>query len=383
MTSLGGDPEEALPPVEAPAEPWQAAPRSRARGPRADLAAVGAVVDGYPGGSPPSQSDPSPTGVQALSHPAALPPVRGAAAAAAAAAPAPADPPTAATLDPASHRSKAAKKKTKKKDKRDKKRSQKGRGDNGDAAAVQDTAAAAAAAAAPAEDEEPQGSGDAEAAIAAATQAAEAAADAPEVQIRARVQRTAASDAHGSLTGVFMVTFSGQIVSADFPYQDSLWCKYKFQYGKDWHPVSGLEEGMSQATRRSQDGRHVCVWNFPIEVTFKSTNPFGWPQIVVVVSGIDSVGRDVVRGYGAQHLPIAAGNYTRVVPTFVPVPSSTLSRLAGYLFGSRAEFVRDSFVADGSGREVTRVRSQGTVKLSVAVVTKDFGRYGFRAGSST
>jgi B9 domain-containing protein 1 len=99
-----------------------------------------------------------------------------------------------------------------------------------------------------------------------------------------------------------MVTFSGQIVSADFPFQDSLWCKYKFRYGKDWHPISGTQEGMSQATRRSSDGRHVCVWNFPVEVTFKSTNPFGWPQIVVVVSGIDSLGRDVVRGYG--HLPM-------------------------------------------------------------------------------
>eukprot|EP00037_Helgoeca_nana_P009695 m.84911 g.84911 ORF g.84911 m.84911 type:complete len:428 (+) comp19748_c0_seq2:263-1546(+) len=279
-------------------------------------------------------------------------------------------------------------KKSKKKEKREKKKKAEttaegaAAGPSDDAGAgVAETAAvgeAAAPAAATSTAQSP-----AEAAMAAAADAAQAAGDAPEAQFKGRVQRTAASDAHGSLTGVFMVTFSGQIVSADFPFQDSLWCKYKFRYGKDWHPISGTQEGMSQATRRSSDGRHVCVWNFPVEVTFKSTNPFGWPQIVVVVSGIDSLGRDVVRGYGSQHLPLGPGIFTRVVPTFVPVPSSTLERLSGYILGTRAEFVEDKFVAGGTGREVTRVRSQGTVKLSVSVVTKDFGRYGFRAGDST
>lgn len=37
----------------------------------------------------------------------------------------------------------------------------------------------------------------------------------------------------------------------------------------------GLEEGISQITSKSQDVRQALVWNFPIDVTFKSTNPFG------------------------------------------------------------------------------------------------------------
>lgn len=37
----------------------------------------------------------------------------------------------------------------------------------------------------------------------------------------------------------------------------------------------GLEEGISQITSKSQDVRRVLVWNFPIDVTFKSTNPYG------------------------------------------------------------------------------------------------------------
>lgn len=37
----------------------------------------------------------------------------------------------------------------------------------------------------------------------------------------------------------------------------------------------GLEEGASQIAKKSQDERQLFVWNFPIDVTFKSTNPYG------------------------------------------------------------------------------------------------------------
>jgi hypothetical protein len=28
------------------------------------------------------------------------------------------------------------------------------------------------------------------------------------------------------------------------------------------------------------------VWNFPIDIKFKSTNPYGWPRIAVSVSSM-------------------------------------------------------------------------------------------------
>jgi B9 domain-containing protein 1 len=34
-----------------------------------------------------------------------------------------------------------------------------------------------------------------------------------------------------------------------------------------------MEEGISQITKKDMDGRFI--WNFPIEVTFKATNPHG------------------------------------------------------------------------------------------------------------
>jgi hypothetical protein len=43
--------------------------------------------------------------------------------------------------------------------------------------------------------------------------------------------------------------------------------------------IQGLEEGISQIASKSQDVRQALVWNFPIDVTFKSTNPYGCESV--------------------------------------------------------------------------------------------------------
>ena len=68
----------------------------------------------------------------------------------------------------------------------------------------------------------------------------------------------------------------------------------------------GQEDGITQITRQTGPGGKL-VWNFPLEVTFKSTNAFGWPQLVLSVFCVDALGRDIVKGYGCTHLPISAG----------------------------------------------------------------------------
>ncbi|RXN03478.1 B9 domain-containing 1 [Labeo rohita] len=158
---------------------------------------------------------------------------------------------------------------------------------------------------------------------------------------------------------VFLLMVNGQIEAADFPEYDDLYCKYCFVYGHDWAPTSGLEEGISQITSKGR-GSQSLVWNFPLDITFKSTNPFGWPQIVVSVYGPDTFGNDVVRGYGAVHIPFTPGNW---------------------LMGRRPEFTDPKVVAQGEGREVTRVRSQGFVTLQFNIVTKDMKKLGYETTS--
>ncbi|XP_034253974.1 B9 domain-containing protein 1 isoform X2 [Thrips palmi] len=116
-----------------------------------------------------------------------------------------------------------------------------------------------------------------------------------------------------STSGLFLLSTTGQIETAEFPGFDNIYCKYCYMYGLDWVVTAGLEEGISQVGRCSNDERRVFVWNFPLEITFKSTNPFGWPQLIVSCYGLDTFGNDVVRGYGVCHLPISAGKNTKTI----------------------------------------------------------------------
>eukprot|EP00106_Octopus_bimaculoides_P021227 XP_014788669.1 PREDICTED: B9 domain-containing protein 1-like [Octopus bimaculoides] len=108
-------------------------------------------------------------------------------------------------------------------------------------------------------------------------------------------------------SSVFLLNINGQIESGEFPEFDDIYCRHCFVYGDDWIITAGLEEGITQVTKKSPDRRQIHVWNFPLNITFKSTNPFGWPRIVVHAYGLDTFGNDVVRGYGMCHVPIIPG----------------------------------------------------------------------------
>ena len=101
------------------------------------------------------------------------------------------------------------------------------------------------------------------------------------------------------------------------------------------------------------------VWNFPIDVKFKSTNVFGWPRIAISVRsqsllivlllycinlyliivynqrtmftlqvyGLDFLGRDVVYGYGSALLPLSSGQHVIDVDMYTPMASSMLNQV--------------------------------------------------------
>jgi B9 domain-containing protein 1 len=65
---------------------------------------------------------------------------------------------------------------------------------------------------------------------------------------------------------------------------------------------------MSQIARISGNDQ-TFVWNYPIDITFKSTNPHGWPKLVLSCYTLNFWGTDVVQGYGWVHLPTVPGRY--------------------------------------------------------------------------
>lgn len=178
-------------------------------------------------------------------------------------------------------------------------------------------------------------------------------------------------------SSVFLLMLAGQIESAEFPEFDEIFCKYSFVYGQDWVITTGLEEGITQITKKSQDGRQIFVWNFPLDITWKTTNPHGWPQIVISAYGVDTFGNDVARGYGVCHVPLVPGKHKRTVAMFVPESTSKLQKFTSWFLGRRPEYVDPRVIAQGEGREVTRVRSQGHVTVMFNVVTKDMKKLGY------
>ncbi len=59
------------------------------------------------------------------------------------------------------------------------------------------------------------------------------------------------------------------------PAFNEIFIKYFFVHGQDWDKVAGLEEGSTQIGHKSVDQRQIIAFNFPVDITFKSTNPFG------------------------------------------------------------------------------------------------------------
>ncbi|KAI6647252.1 hypothetical protein LOD99_12249 [Oopsacas minuta] len=187
--------------------------------------------------------------------------------------------------------------------------------------------------------------------------------------------------AEDSLATTFLYTLSGEIQSGDFFEFDSLYCKYSFNQGQDWTLLSGLSEGITQISTKSHTKSYLSnplvIWNFPLELTYSSTTPFGWPQIVLSVYGLDILGRDVIRGYGAIHLPCQSGEHSFSIPMVVPKSSTIFQEILGTILGRRAEFLSPAFIAQGAGREVTRVRSQGRVVVKCHVILRGFKEMGY------
>ena len=119
------------------------------------------------------------------------------------------------------------------------------------------------------------------------------------------------------------------------------------------------------------------IWNFPVDVTFKSTNVYGWPRIAISVYGVDFLGRDVVRGYGSALIPLIPGQHIVEVENYTPIATSVFNQALCWIMGNPPEFFDSKFVCQGDGREVTRVQSSGIVRLKLNIVTKGMNQCGY------
>lgn len=75
----------------------------------------------------------------------------------------------------------------------------------------------------------------------------------------------------------FFINITGQIDCAYYPIGfdgHKLFCRYDVVAGPDWELISGFSSGVTQNASVGQINDRV-VFNMPLEMMFKSTNPFG------------------------------------------------------------------------------------------------------------
>lgn len=100
------------------------------------------------------------------------------------------------------------------------------------------------------------------------------------------------------------------------------------------------------------------------------------------VYGIDSVGNDVIRGYGWLHLPTQPGWHRLSIRLFSPQSSTLLDRILNWFVESRRpEFVDSRMVAGDEGRHLVTVQNEpeSVVNLTLNILFKDFKKYGFKS----
>ncbi|KAH0791031.1 B9 domain-containing protein 1 [Histomonas meleagridis] len=163
-----------------------------------------------------------------------------------------------------------------------------------------------------------------------------------------------------------IVTVQGHINECTTTLSNELYCKYIFSYGKDWSIGQGSIEGVTQVVKRGSD--NSCVFNFPISVSFQSSQPFGWPQILIAIYGHNLFGNEMVVGYGASHIPLQPGHHEINIPLFVPASASMMQTIIGFFTGVSPEYVDLKFIANGANREVTKTKSQGQISVTFNVL---------------
>ncbi|OQV20787.1 putative B9 domain-containing protein 1 [Hypsibius exemplaris] len=181
---------------------------------------------------------------------------------------------------------------------------------------------------------------------------------------------------------VFLLSIKGQIERATIPDCPELFVKYQFVYGDDWIVTTGIEEGITQICKRYDPGQDF-VFNFPLDVTFKSTNPRGWPQLVLCTYGRDTWGQEIIRGYGVCFIPVSLGsNIKKMVGMFVPEASNTASKLSTLFSGRPPELYDPRILSRNRGREVLRTSSKGCLHLVFNIISKDTQRLAYNLASS-
>lgn len=209
------------------------------------------------------------------------------------------------------------------------------------------------------------------------------------------------------LSQFFSVHFVGSLEYGYFESYQNVYIKYSIISGQDWILSSGSDLGITQISRYRLDydkarAKRRFVFNQPIDISYKSYNFHGWPQIVLSVYCFDSFGNDQIIGYGVCHLPITnqgnRQNFTsqanssvnatngnrntlrKIVYIHAPQSSSFLKLLSSWITGRKPELINPELIARPDCRSVLHMSVVGSVELKIDLMTKDVASNNYTTG---
>ena len=173
------------------------------------------------------------------------------------------------------------------------------------------------------------------------------------------------------------ITLQGTIDTCFTTKSTDIYCKYGFYYGSDWVTKSGSKAGVSHNTQSNSNNE--SIFNFPIGITFNSTTPFGWPQFIISVYGLNSFGNDMIVGYGGIHLPSTPGKFNLKIPLFSPKPESFIQKINAYFTGLYPELIDSNLIAQSTNRDVLKTTSQGYVNVTFQMVINNLENFDMKS----
>lgn len=182
----------------------------------------------------------------------------------------------------------------------------------------------------------------------------------------------------------FRLYVSGTIDYGNFSKQDPIKTKYEFVAGDYWEREDGAVTGETQFSCLGEGLYNYYSYGKHFEISYRSTNPFGWPQLVLNCSSIDEEGNEVVKGYGCVHVPASTGRHERIVHIFNVTNGSSfwdkfcLQRMFCCESVENKNKVNNTpkVISSGQGRDISRAVCEGWIKVIFQVGFRDMDKFG-------
>ena len=179
----------------------------------------------------------------------------------------------------------------------------------------------------------------------------------------------------------FRLFISGPIEYGNFSGEEPIKINYEFVSGEKWAKEDGLIKGFTQYSCKGEGIYNYYSYGLNFEISYRTTDPFGWPQLVLNCFTIDSNGNEIIKGYGCVHVPTSTGRHKRKINIFRATENESFcGKLFGYNGSSNDDKNNDvsdpKVIASGKEREISRANCEGFINVTFQVLFRDVDKFG-------